>query len=228
MLITKLCCFASSVRVPSDMLMIWLVALQAVPAFTAHPIDGGRIPCHWVSRAAQDAMTAANLQPVGDVDRTELLNAFERKFGAGVRPLLQCKTKKGGPSYLSEVRCLHHALASLPVAMLRQPEQGACPCASHQHHYMLLRLVAGLDVRGSELQRRALRHCLPQPPLPSHPPLRQHHHICRRQLQPGRGAWPVSVGPMRGPHRHLPQVNHDWRCSACLRRQCRAATSGYW
>ncbi len=58
-------------------------------------------------------MTAANLQPVGDVDRTDLLDAFEQRFGAGVRPLLQCKKQSGGLSYLSEVRSLHHLLAPL-------------------------------------------------------------------------------------------------------------------
>jgi len=62
---------------------------------------------------AQDAMTAANLQPVGDVDRTDLLDAFEQRFGAGVRPLLQCK-KQGGRFYLSEVRSLHRSLAPSP------------------------------------------------------------------------------------------------------------------
>jgi hypothetical protein len=54
---------------------IWDAGLVGAPLHS-----GERSPCHWVSRAAQDAMTAANLQPVGDVDRTELLDAFEQRL----------------------------------------------------------------------------------------------------------------------------------------------------
>jgi len=70
------------VRMLRDMPTILPVAFRIWDAgLVGAPLHSGeRSPCHWVSRAAQDAMTAANLQPVGDVDRTELLDAFEQRL----------------------------------------------------------------------------------------------------------------------------------------------------
>jgi hypothetical protein len=141
--------------------------------WSAHPCIE-RSSCHCFLQFAQDAMTAANLQPVGDVDRTDLLDAFEKRFGAGVRPLLQCKKQSGGRSYLSEVRPLHHLLAPLPW----HHHLWACYVSQCKHSLGCTTPasprtsgpVAGLDVRRPELQCRALRQRLPQLRLPSiHP-----------------------------------------------------------